>query len=68
MYRRALARLEAKTALNLLLDRYQDIVVDTSDPIEFYNSWLITAVKQLPVLVTGRCRAVGAPPPRPGTC
>ena len=46
-----LARLEAKIALEILLERYHDIAVDTAVPIEFHNPWAMISVKQLPVLV-----------------
>jgi cytochrome P450 len=46
-----LARLEAKIALNVLLDRYHDIAVDTAGPIEFHNPWEMISVKRLPMLV-----------------
>jgi cytochrome P450 len=47
----SLARLEAKIALDILLERYQNITVDTTNSIEFYNPWHITSVKRLPMLV-----------------
>jgi cytochrome P450 len=47
-----LARLEAKIALNILLDRYRDVTIDTASPIEYPNPWLITSLTRLPVLVT----------------
>ncbi|MGH3923119.1 MAG: cytochrome P450, partial [Pseudonocardiaceae bacterium] len=46
-----LARLEAKIALDILLTRYQDIVVDDAGSIEFQNPWEMISVKQLPVRV-----------------
>ncbi|MDQ4021022.1 MAG: cytochrome P450 [Actinomycetota bacterium] len=46
-----LARLEAKIALEILLERYHDIAVDTAVPIEFHNPWEMISVKQQPVLV-----------------
>ncbi|MGH3886925.1 MAG: cytochrome P450 [Pseudonocardiaceae bacterium] len=46
-----LARLEAKIALGILLERYQDIAVDAASPIEFDNPWQMISVKRLPVLV-----------------
>lgn len=49
----SLARLEAKIALGVLLDRYTDIAVDHTASIEFHNPWLIVAAKQLPVKLTG---------------
>ncbi|MGH4007612.1 MAG: cytochrome P450 [Pseudonocardiaceae bacterium] len=46
-----LARLEAKIALNILLERYHDIAVDAAGPIEFHNPWQMISVKRLPLLV-----------------
>ena len=46
-----LARLEAKIALQILLERYHDIVVDAAGSVEFYNPWEMISVKRLPVLV-----------------
>jgi cytochrome P450 len=46
-----LARLVTKIALNILLERYQDIAVDPAGSIEFHNPWVLISVKQLPVLV-----------------
>lgn len=46
-----LARLEAKIALEILLERYHDIAVDNAAPVEFHNPWEMISVKQLPVLV-----------------
>jgi cytochrome P450 len=46
-----LARLEAKISLDILLERYHEIAVDSADPIEFHNPWVLIAVKRLPVLV-----------------
>jgi cytochrome P450 len=42
-----LARLEARVALNLVLDRYRDLRV--LDGAEFFNPYSMAAVKQLPV-------------------
>lgn len=47
----ALARLETKIALNALLDRYQEIAVDNTGPIEFHNPWQAISVKKLPLIV-----------------
>ncbi len=47
----SLARLEAKIALGILLERYRDIAVDVAGPIEFQNPWEMISVKRLPVLV-----------------
>ncbi|MGH3774708.1 MAG: cytochrome P450 [Pseudonocardiaceae bacterium] len=46
-----LARLEAKIALDILLERYREIAVDVAGPIEFHNPWEMISVKRLPVLV-----------------
>ncbi|MGH3882820.1 MAG: cytochrome P450 [Pseudonocardiaceae bacterium] len=46
-----LARLEAKIALDILLERYQELAVDVAGPIEFHNPWQMISVKRLPVLV-----------------
>lgn len=45
-----LARLEARIALGILLNRYHDIALDPA-LIEFYNPWGVLAVKHLPVRV-----------------
>jgi cytochrome P450 len=45
-----LARLEARVALRIILDRYQDIAVD--EQVEFRNPWLMASVNKLPVVVT----------------
>lgn len=42
-----LARLEARVALNLMLDRYRDLRV--RDGAEFFNPYSMAAVKRLPV-------------------
>lgn len=47
----SLARLVATIALGILLERYPDITVDASAPIEFHNPWVLISVKRLPVLV-----------------
>jgi cytochrome P450 len=54
-----LARLVATIALGTLLERYPDITVDASAPIEFHNPWVLISVKRLPVLV--KCRAPATP-------
>jgi cytochrome P450 len=46
-----LARLEAKIALGLLLERYGEIAVDRDEPAEFYNPWTMISAKRLPVHV-----------------
>jgi cytochrome P450 len=46
-----LARLEAKIALDILLERYHDIAVDAAASIEFHNPWEMISVKRLPVQV-----------------
>lgn len=46
-----LARLEAKIALGILLERYREIAVDPAGSIEFHNPWQMISVKRLPVLV-----------------
>ncbi len=46
-----LARLEAKIALDILLERYREIAVDVAGRIEFHNPWQMISVKRLPVLV-----------------
>jgi cytochrome P450 len=47
-----LARLEAKIALGILLDRYHNIAVDTAASIEFHNPQEMISVKRLPVIIT----------------
>lgn len=43
-----LARLEGRIALDILMDRYADIAVDASEPVEFENPWqLITPKRQI---------------------
>ena len=44
-----LARLEARVALGILLDRYPDIRVETDSPTEFQNPWAMNAVSRLPL-------------------
>jgi cytochrome P450 len=46
-----LARLEAKVALRLLLQRYQDIEVATDEPVEYRSPWTMIAVARLPLVV-----------------
>ncbi|MGH3764726.1 MAG: cytochrome P450 [Pseudonocardiaceae bacterium] len=46
-----LARLEAKIALSILLERYRDIAVDSAASIEFHNPWEMISVKRLPVQI-----------------
>ncbi|MFE3718470.1 cytochrome P450 [Streptomyces cyaneofuscatus] len=47
-----LARLEGRIALDILMDRYADIAVDTSEPVEFENPWQLITPKRLPVRVS----------------
>ncbi|MCP2169646.1 cytochrome P450 [Goodfellowiella coeruleoviolacea] len=47
-----LARLEARIALDLLLDRYAEFRVATDEPVEFYNPLVVNGPKRLPLLVT----------------
>ena len=44
-----LARLEAKIALKIMLDRYRDITVATDTPVEYRNPWLMVSVNKLPL-------------------
>ncbi|XXX82475.1 cytochrome P450 [Sorangium sp. So ce134] len=44
-----LARLEAKIALDILLDRYRTIAVARDDRCEFHNPWNMISVRRLPV-------------------
>jgi len=46
-----LARLEAKIAVNLLLDRYRDIRVDPEGEIDFFDVHALLGAKSVPVLV-----------------
>ena len=46
-----LARLEARVALRLLLERYRDIEVDDGEPVEERNPWTMVAVSRLPLQV-----------------
>jgi cytochrome P450 len=46
-----LARLEAKIALGILLQRYREIAVAWDEPAEFYNPWTMISAKRLPVHV-----------------
>lgn len=46
-----LARLVARIALDIMLERYHDIAVDAAGSIEFHNPWVLISVKRLPVLV-----------------
>jgi len=46
-----LARLEARVALRLLLERYRDIEVADDEPVVQYNPWSMVAVARLPVQV-----------------
>ncbi|MEU8564535.1 cytochrome P450 [Streptomyces cyaneofuscatus] len=47
-----LARLEGRIALDILMDRYTDIAVDASEPVEFENPWQLITPKRLPVRVS----------------
>ncbi|MFE9724421.1 cytochrome P450 [Streptomyces sp. NPDC005794] len=47
-----LARLEGRIALGILMDRYADIAVDASEPVEFENPWQLITPKRLPVRVS----------------
>ncbi|MGC5260431.1 cytochrome P450 [Streptomyces cyaneofuscatus] len=47
-----LARLEGRIALDILMDRYADISVDASEPVEFENPWQLITPKRLPVRVS----------------
>ena len=44
-----LARLEAKVALRIMLDRYRDITVASDTPVEYRNPWLMVSVNKLPL-------------------
>jgi len=44
-----LARLEAKLALGLLLERYRKIAVARDKPAEWYHPWTMLSAKRLPV-------------------
>ncbi|WP_437650951.1 cytochrome P450 [Sorangium sp. So ce362] len=44
-----LARLEAKIALEILLDRYRTIAVARDDRCEFHNPWRMISARRLPV-------------------
>ena len=44
-----LARLEAKVALRIMLDRYRGITVATDAPVEYRNPWLMVSVNKLPL-------------------
>jgi cytochrome P450 len=46
-----LARLEARIALGILLERYREIAVARDEPAEFYNPWTMISAKRLPVQV-----------------
>ncbi|MGC9668303.1 cytochrome P450 [Planosporangium sp. 12N6] len=47
-----LARLEARIALRILLERYRDIRVADDAPVELRNPWVMVAVKTLPLEVS----------------
>jgi len=46
-----LARLEARVALRLLLERYRDVEVAGDTPVEHRNPWTMVAVTKLPLEV-----------------
>ena len=46
-----LARLEARVALRLLLDRYRDVEVAGAEQVEHRNPWTMVAVTKLPLEV-----------------
>jgi cytochrome P450 len=46
-----LARLEARVALRLLLERYRDVEVATDEQVEHRNPWTMVAVTRLPLEV-----------------
>jgi cytochrome P450 len=46
-----LARLEARVALRLLLERYREIEVADDEPVEERNPWTMVAVSRLPLQV-----------------
>ncbi len=46
-----LARLEARVALRLLLQRYRDVEVAGDEQVEHRNPWTMVAVTRLPVQV-----------------
>jgi cytochrome P450 len=46
-----LARLEARVALRLLLERYRDVEVAGDEPVEHRNPWTMVAVTKLPLAV-----------------
>ncbi|SES78031.1 cytochrome P450 [Geodermatophilus poikilotrophus] len=46
-----LARLEARVALRLLLERYRDIELAADEPVEHRNPWTMVAVSRLPLAV-----------------
>ena len=46
-----LARLEARVALRLLLQRYRDIEVAADEQVEYRNPWTMVAVTRLPLEV-----------------
>ncbi|MEV6346501.1 cytochrome P450 [Actinoplanes sp. NPDC051851] len=47
-----LARLEAKVALRILLERYGDITVAADEPVVHRNPWLMVSVNRLPLDVS----------------
>jgi cytochrome P450 len=49
-----LARLEAKIALGILLERYRDITVATDVPVEHRDPWMMVSATRLPLDVRTR--------------
>ncbi|GAB1640039.1 cytochrome P450 [Krasilnikovia sp. MM14-A1259] len=49
-----LARLEARVALSIMLQRYRDITVAPDEPVEVRNPWLMVSVNRLPVDLRAR--------------
>jgi cytochrome P450 len=47
-----LARLEAKIALRIMLERYTDIAVADDAPVEYRNPWVMVGVTKLPLDVS----------------
>ncbi|MFD3543685.1 cytochrome P450 [Streptomyces sp. NPDC058662] len=47
-----LARMEARIALNMMMDRYRDIRVDPDATTEYENPWQIVSPRVLPIRVT----------------
>lgn len=47
-----LARLEAKIALEILFERYKAIEVARDEPRDFFNPWVMSSAKRLPVNIS----------------